>query len=208
MEDLYEPGPDDVEAAAAASHALLAPLADRDWSALAGDLEWDCRTTLEHVTYVHLFYAAHAASPGLERLPAARRNNPDQSLADLIEVHRALANVLAAVLRSMPDGARGWHPAGMADRYGFAAMSCTEILVHTNDIAQGLGVEFTPPVEVAARTLARLFPWVPAGDDPWGALLYASGRAPLGDKERRAPNWTWQCAPLSEWDGSERVRAS
>ena len=96
----------------------------------------------------------------------------------------------------------------MADRYGFAAMSCTEIFVHTNDIARGLGAEFTPPMDVAARTLARLFPWVPAEPDPWSALLYAAGRAPLGELERRAPNWTWLCAPLSEWDGSERVRAS
>ena len=127
-------------------------------------------------------------------------------MADLIQVHRAQAVVLAAVLRSMPDGARAFHPAGMADRYGFAAMSCTEILVHTDDIAQGLGVEFTPPVAVAARTLARLFPWVPAGDDPWRALLYAAGRRAFGGNQRRAPNWSWQCAPLSEWDGSERVR--
>ena len=206
MEDLREPGPDDVAAAAEASHALLAPLADRDWSVAAGDLEWDCRTTLEHVAGVQLFYAAHAANPRLARLPAARTANPAQSIAELVEVHRALARVLAEALRSMPEDARGWHPAGMADRYGFAAMACTEILVHTNDIAQGLGVEFTPPVEVAARTLARLFPWVQDEGDPWGTLLYAAGRRALGGNERRAPNWSWQCAPLSEWDGQPRVR--
>ena len=206
MEDLFAPGPEDVEAAIAASHALLAPLADRDWSVAAGDLEWNCRQTLDHVAGVQVFYAVHAASQAPGRLPGARTDNFSQSIADLIEVHRALANVLSAVLRSMPDNARGWHPAGMADRYGFAAMSCTEILVHTNDIAQGLGVDFTPPMDVAARTLARLFPWVPAEPDPWQALLYAAGRAPLGDKERRAPDWSWQCAPLSEWDGRARVR--
>ncbi len=206
MDDLFAPGPEDIAAVAEASHALLAPLADRDWSVGAGDLEWDCRETLDHVAGVQVFYAAHAANPSQERLPAARRDNPRQSTVELVTVHRALANVLAAVLRSMPDDARGWHPAGMADRYGFAAMSCTEILVHTNDIAQGLGVDFTPPTDVAARTLARLFPWVPAEPDPWQALLYAAGRTPLGDKERRAPDWSWQCAPLSEWDGRVRVR--
>ena len=206
MQDIHVPTPDDIIAAADASHALLAPLAGRDWSATAGDLEWDCRTTLDHVTGVQVFYAAHAASRATGRLPAARAGNPNQSIADLIEVHRAQAVVLAEVLRAMPDAARAWHPAGMADRYGFAAMSCTEILVHTNDIAQGLGVDFSPPDGVAARTLARLFPWVPADPDPWRALLYAAGRTPLGDRQRRAPNWTWQCAPLSEWDGTERVR--
>ncbi|MDE2803449.1 MAG: maleylpyruvate isomerase family mycothiol-dependent enzyme [Chloroflexota bacterium] len=206
MDDIREPTPDDVVAAAEASHALLAPLADRDWSATAGDLEWDCRTTLEHMAGVHLFYAASAANPPQERLPAARTANPAQSIADLVEVHRALARVLAETLRAMPDAARGWHPAGMADRYGFAAMSCTEVLVHTNDIAQGLGVEFTPPDGVAARTLARLFPWVQPEGNPWQTLLYAAGRRPLGEMERRAPNWSWQCAPLSEWNGEVRVR--
>ena len=32
MEDLRQPAPDDIVAAAESSHALLAPLADRDWS--------------------------------------------------------------------------------------------------------------------------------------------------------------------------------
>ncbi|MDE2900838.1 MAG: maleylpyruvate isomerase family mycothiol-dependent enzyme [Chloroflexota bacterium] len=206
MDDIRVPTPDDVAAAAQASYALLAPLADRDWSATTGDLEWDCRTTLEHVAGVQLFYAIHAASQAMGRLPAARTGNPEQSVADLIEVHRAQAVVLAEALRAMPDTARGWHPAGMADRYGFAAMSCTEILVHTNDIAQGLGVEFTPPDGVAARTIARLFPWVQVEGNPWQTLLYAAGRRPLGEMERRAPNWSWQCAPLSEWNGEVRVR--
>ena len=207
MQDLREPGPDDVLAAAEASHALLAPLADRDWYATAGDLEWDCRTTLDHVAGVQLFYATHAANPAQRRLPTARTPNPTQPVAELVEVHRALAVVLAEVLRSMPESARGWHPAGMADRYGFAAMACTEVLVHTHDIAQGLGVDFTPPPGVPARTLARLFPWVDDEGDPWQTLLYAAGRRGLGGNERRAPNWSWQCAPLSEWDGKERVRA-
>ncbi len=207
MEDLREPGPNDVLAAAEAAHALLAPLVGRDWSVIAGDLEWDCRTTLDHVAGVQLFYATHAANPTQRRLPAARTPNPDQPVAELVEVHRALAVVLAEVIRSMPEDARGWHPAGLADRYGFAAMACTETLVHTHDIAQGLGVDFTPPPGVPARTLARLFPWVNDEGDPWQTLLYAAGRRGLGGNERRAPNWSWQCAPLSEWDGTERVRA-
>ena len=57
MDDLREPGPEDVVAAAEASYALLSPLAEMDWSVIAGDLEWDCRQTLEHVAFVQLFYA-------------------------------------------------------------------------------------------------------------------------------------------------------
>ena len=207
MEDLREPGPDDVLAASEAAHALLAPLADRDWSVIAGDLEWDCRETLEHVAYVQLFYATHAADSSQRRLPSARLDNANRPIPELVQLHLSLSNVLAAVLRGMPEDARGWHPAGLADRYGFAAMACTETLVHTNDIAQGLGVDFTPPPDIATRTLARLFPWVHDDGDPWQTLLYAAGRRGLGGNERRAPNWSWQCAPLSEWDGTERVRA-
>ncbi len=206
MEDLREPGPDDVIAAAETAFALFSTLVDMDWSVIAGDLDWDCRQTLEHVTTVQIFLASNAANQTRARLPGARTNNPDQSIQDLIIVHRALANVLAAVLRSMPEDARGFHPAGLADRHGFAAMACTETLVHAADIAEGLGLDFVPPPDIAAKALARLFPWVQAEDDPWQALLYATGRISLGDKERRAPNWWWHCAPLSEWDGTVKVR--
>ena len=115
MEDLREPGPDDVVAAAEASHDLLSPLADKDWSVIAGDLEWDCRQTLEHVAFVQLFYATSAADPSQRRLPTARINNSDRSIGELVNVHLALSNVLAAVLRSDVRG-RAWHPPRRARR--------------------------------------------------------------------------------------------
>ena len=122
MEDLHEPGPDDVVVAAEIAYQLFATLADLDWSVTAGDLDWDCRQTLEHVTTVQIFLASNASNQTRNRLPGARTNNPDQSIAELVTVHRALANVLSDVLRSMPEDARGFHPAGLADRHGFAAM--------------------------------------------------------------------------------------
>ena len=204
MEDLREPGPDDVVATAEASYALLSPLAEKDWSVIAGDLEWDCRQTLDHVAFVQLFYATSAADPSLRRLPTARINNSGP-------VHRRVGKrpprVEQRPRRSAPRHARGRtgvHPAGLADRYGFAAMACTETLVHTWDIACGLGVDFTPPEDIAAKSLARLFPWVQDDGDPWQTLLYAAGRRNLRGNDRRAPNWSWQCAPLSEWKGDIR----
>lgn len=89
----------------------------------------------------------------------------------------------------------------MADASGFAALACDELLVHTSDIAAGLGVSFDPPREVCARVLGRLFPWAPRDQDPWEALRWANGHAPLGERPRLAPEWVAHPAPLQEWDG-------
>jgi hypothetical protein len=72
--------------------------------------------------------------------------------------------------------------------------------VHTDDVARGLAVPFTPPAALARATLERLFPWAPADADPWAALLWANGRIDLPGQERQV-DWRWPCAPLEEWDG-------
>jgi hypothetical protein len=87
-------------------------------------------------------------------------------------------------------------PSGMADPEGFAAMGCVELLVHGNDIAEGLGVTFDPPREPCARTVERLFPTAPVSDDPWRLLLWAAGRDALPGHPRRE-EWRWHGAPPS-----------
>jgi hypothetical protein len=74
--------------------------------------------------------------------------------------------VLAAVARASKPGVRAFHPAGMADAEGFLAMGCDEILVHTGDIAEGLGIAVAPPADLCQRVVARLFPWAPTDVDP------------------------------------------
>jgi hypothetical protein len=112
------------------------------------------------------------------------------------------AAVLADVVRAAPPAARAFHPAGVADPSGFAAMGCDEILVHTGDIATGLGIGFEPPAGLCARVLARLFPWAPGDAEPWPALQWANGRIGLPGHERQDADWYWHCAPLEEWDGT------
>ncbi len=85
-------------------------------------------------------------------------------------------------------------------------MGCTEILVHTSDVAEGLGVPFEPPAALPSRVLRRIFPWAPEDEDAWATLRWASGRTALGARERLAADWYWHCAPLDEWDGTIKRR--
>lgn len=195
-------GPDEVLHAVSAVAATLDARtgADGGWDDPAGGLEWSCRTTLAHVVDCLVWYGANLArrSTGLIEVPEMA---PTANAAVLVDALRSAGALLAAAVAAADPGQRGFHPFGIADRSGFAAMGCDEVLVHGSDLAASLGVEFDPPLEVCSRVLRRLFPWAPADAEPWAALRWANGRAPLGDRppERR---WLWHCAPLDEWDGN------
>jgi hypothetical protein len=96
----------------------------------------------------------------------------------------------------------------MADVSGWIGMGCVEVLVHTDDIARGLGLPYRPPANLSARILARLFPWAPSDIDSWDSLRWAAGRAALPDREQLGTDWYWHCPPLSEWDGTIRKRTA
>jgi hypothetical protein len=200
--------PDDVRVAAAASREALRPAVAADWEAPAGDLEWTCRRTLDHACDALLFYAGQIATRATGRVPRARSGAPDATPSDLLGILDTAAAVLCEVIRAMPADARAFHPAGMADATGWVGMACTEVLIHSADVARGLDVPFAPPADLAAAVLRRIFPWVAPRDDPWATLLWAAGRAPLRDRERQAPDWYWHCAPLIEWDGTIRKRTA
>jgi hypothetical protein len=201
-------GPEDVRTAAAVCRKALTPALGRDWETRAGSLDWSCRRTADHIVDALTLYSAHLATRARERLPRVRSGNPELDPAGLLAAVEIAAAILAEVVRAAPPDARGWHSAGMADGSGFVGMACTEILVHTSDVAEGLGQQVAPPADLAARVLARLFPWAPTDGDAWATLRWACGRAALGDRERLAPDWYWQCAPLSEWDGTIRKRTT
>ena len=200
--------PDDVIAAAGVCREALAAGVEADWSVPAGDLTWDCRRTLDHIADALAFYAAHLATRATQRLPAVRSGDPTRSPAELLTIVGATAAILAEVARGAPADARGYHGAGMADAEGFVAMGCEEILIHTDDIARGLGLALRPPAGLTERVLRRLFPWAPMDGDAWAALRWASGRTALPDRARLGPDWYWHCAPLAEWDGSVRKRST
>ena len=201
-----DPTPDDLLLAARCCRDTLLPALEADWSVPAGDLTWSCRRTLDHIPDALTSYAVHLATRSPRRLPRSRDGAPAAPVADLLEVVGATAAVLAEVARAAPPAARGFHSAGLADAAGFLAMGCVEVLIHTADIAQGLGLPFRPPDGPTGRALRRIFPWAPADADPWAALRWAAGRAALPDRPRLAPDWSWHCAPLAEWDGTVKTR--
>jgi hypothetical protein len=199
--------PDDVVSAAECCQATLSDVVEGDWDTRAGGLDWSCARTIEHITNASLRYAAHLASRAVEPLPPVRGHDDRLTPADLLVLVGAAAAVLAETARAAPADARGFHPAGMADAEGFLAMGCDEILVHTFDAAAGLGLTFDAPPDLAERVLGRLFPWVALeGADAWQTLLWANGRVELERRPRLDPDWSWQCAPLTEWDGAPKLR--
>jgi hypothetical protein len=62
------------------------------------------------------------------------------------------------------------------------------------DIAERLGVEWTPPADLCDRVLARLFPGAPTETDRWSTLLWATGRGEIPGRARLS-KWRWESAP-------------
>jgi hypothetical protein len=189
---------DDLRAAAAAARELVGRVPDG--SAAVPLVGADVAGVVHHITSCLTWYAQDlvAGTVDLSTFDLVRR--PDVELGDLGRQLGAAAEVLARVVDAADPADRGWHPWGLADPPGFAAMGCAELLLHAWDVADARQLDWSPPAALAATVRARLFPWAPADADPWAALLWATGR---GELPGRAPvtSWRWHCAPLEEWDG-------
>ncbi|MER5887916.1 hypothetical protein ABT160_29210 [Streptomyces sp. NPDC001941] len=185
-----------------------------DWDRPAGDLEWSCWDTAEHLAD-DLF--AYAAQLGPQTPPPAgdvpfvlRRHAPGKPLSvvfadreagpeGMAQVLEACGALHVAMVRTAPPGARAYHGLGTADPEGSAAMGLVELFVHARDLALGIGLDWEAPGEICARVLARLFPAAPTGTDPWATLLWATGRGELPGRDRLT-RWRWYSAPADERD--------
>jgi hypothetical protein len=198
----------DVELAVAlAADALNGALA-QDWRMPAGGLDWDCRETVEHMADDLFAYAGQLGPrrpPRDTYVPFAWQRRPDGPAltifteagtenAGLVQVFEACGAFLTSLVTTAPPGTRAWHPMGLGDPEGFAAMGVVEVLVHMCDVAAGLGFGWTPPEELCGRVLYRLFPDAPAGTPRWETLLWATGRGEVAGRERLA-EWRWHAAP-------------
>lgn len=184
--------------------ALLA-VVDRDWSVPAAGLDWTVWETLEHLADDHFAYAAQIATrtPETEsyvpiELHATREGGPrstifaepDRGNAGLVQVLDACGGLLLGAAHRAGPEVRGWHPFGVSDPAGFAAMGTVETLVHLHDVAGGLGFTWEPDEDVVRRTLDRLFPHAPTDRQAWPTLLWATGRSDLPGYER-LDRWRW-----------------
>src|SRR4051812_29596423 len=135
----------------------------------AGDLEWDCWETAEHVADDLFYYAAQLGAPGYsDYLPLrAEPNRPggepntirvvaEAGPAGLFTALSAMGGLLASMVRTAEPGTRGHHSFGTADASASAAMGVLEV------------------------------PEVPRTADAWADLLWACGRI-TARSQRPAP---------------------
>jgi len=173
--------------------SILDPAVDRDWSVVAGDVDWSCWQTAAHIADDLFSYASQVVAQPLGRyLPVEAAVDADATPEDLLYCIEMCGELLRLAVSAAPATARGWHPHGLSDPDGFAAMGVAETVVHTYDITVGLGLKWSPPAELSAAVLARLFPQAPAGD-PSAVLLWCTGRTRLADRPR-LEEWRWDCS--------------
>jgi Mycothiol maleylpyruvate isomerase N-terminal domain len=201
---------DDLDSTVSAATAALLEVVERDWDVPASGLTWTCRGTIEHVADDLFAYAGQIATSRPEvdtyvsfdfhadregEPPCAVHAKRDRGNAGLVQILDACGGMLSALVRTRPADVRGWHPSGVSDPSGFAAMGTVEVLLHMYDVAEPLGLEWDPHPDVVRRVLRRLFPQAPSGGDPWQILLQVTGR----DPDRPLDSW--------QWDGTVREPA-
>jgi hypothetical protein len=193
---------DDLESTVSAATTALLGVVDRDWNVPASGLTWSCQGTVEHVADDLFAYAGQIATSKPEvntyvpfNFFADREGEPecaihakrDRGNAGLVQILDACGGMLSALARTRPADVRGWHPYGVSDPHGFAAMGTVEVLVHLHDVSEPLGFAWNPNPGVVRRALRRLFPHAPSRQDAWQTLLHATGR----DPERPIDSWQW-----------------
>ncbi|MFD3932856.1 GNAT family N-acetyltransferase [Streptomyces sp. NPDC058614] len=187
-------GGDQVSEVVASSAALLRTATQRDWDGVkAGRLAWSCRETAVHICSDLIAYAGQLAGRATQAyVPFEITMKDGTDNAGVVDVIETTGALLAAAVRTTPREVRAFHPYPFrsANREGFAAMGVAEVLLHTHDIAEGLGIPYEPAAALCEDVLTRIFPHVRPGPDHWRTLLWATGR---GELPGRAPvtEWRW-----------------
>ncbi|EPJ40932.1 hypothetical protein STAFG_2015 [Streptomyces afghaniensis 772] len=191
---MWTTGAEQVEQAVDECVGLLGAVTDRDWEAVrAGRLQWSCRETAVHIAEDLIAYAGQLAGREQEAYtPFEISLEEGTDNAGALRVIRTTGALFAAAIRTTPREVRAFHPYPFrsANREGFAAMGVAEVLLHTHDMAEGLGVAYEPAPELCDFVLTRIFPHVQPGPAPWRTLLWATGRGDLPGREP-VTEWRW-----------------
>lgn len=191
-----------LEVAVDGAVSALRPAEGRDWSVPAGGVRWTCDRTARHMADDLVGYAGQLVTQVADGyLPfrvVANPGTPPRGLLDLIEMGGAL---LALTVSRAPKTAQAYHSYGIADAEGFAALGAAEVVLHTHDIATGLGVAYQPEPRICSWLLNRLHRDLPTHDDPWQLLQWATGRGDLPGHQR-IRKWRWHPAPGGDGGGS------
>ncbi|MFE2556364.1 maleylpyruvate isomerase N-terminal domain-containing protein [Streptomyces sp. NPDC055103] len=183
--------PELVTAAAAETTAVLEKGADQSWRVKAGDLDWSCRATLDHIALGVVGYAGLLIAQPTDRyITLFASIDEGAPIVSGLEGIRISGAILASAVREASPEVRAWHPYGHSDGPGFAAMGVLELTVHARDICRGLGFDWAPSDEMAAPVVERLFPDAPTGFGASDTLLWCTGRMELPGLPRRS-GWKW-----------------
>jgi hypothetical protein len=184
-------------------HFALLP--DDAWDRPALELAWTCRETAGHMMddlggyalqlsgsrppqddYVELLEPPpqRAGGPRIIFYP-----DPAAGTRGILRCLDAAAGLLCAVV-AVADGKRGYHPMGISDAAGFAAMGIVEVAVHAFDILASRQADYAADEAVCAKVLDRLFPEAVRTADAWPDLLASCGRTP----ETRGLPWRWDAS--------------
>jgi hypothetical protein len=171
---------------------LLARIPDDGWQQPAAYVGWSCWRTAEHISGDFAHYASQVATGAADHYVAfswdtTRAKTP----AELREVLRAAGGFLSACVRVAAPDSLAWHPHGTYTPAGYAAIGAAEGIVHSTDIAAGLGLPWMPSDTVVAPVLDMVFPGTRRPEEPpLPALLRATGRGPDPTPGR----WTYSAA--------------
>ena len=198
----------------------FAAIPDSEWDQPAHHLEWTCRETVAHLADDLVYYALQLSGqhPPQDRYLELDEVTPERTGAPellvrptraagtvgIVEVLDASAGLLEAVTATAPTDLRGFHPHGLADASGFAAMGVTETVLHAWDILMALAQDYQPDAEVCRRVLNRLFPSVVRTDDPWLDLLAATGRT----DDTRGTAWRWDASVRDDYGPGTNAASS
>jgi hypothetical protein len=189
----------------------LRSVAGQDWQVPANGVRWSCWESIEHVSDNLFSYALQLGPKPPPRrgyvkvvVRPQRKGGPASTIfaeaannTDLVTLFSGCGALLVSMVRQSSPGVRAYHPYGLSDPEGFAAMGIVETLVHLRDVTQALGQDWSPPEYVCRRVLFRLFPQLDVETTPWQTLLWATGRE-SGDGRPRRKKWRWDARPAAD----------